>query len=147
MVSKEEHLLPIIKKIRIFQECDEPSLREIAKNLSTQFYTKDCIIFHQGDEADTLYIIQSGKIRIFLAASGTKQEQELAILSSNDFFGEMGLISGQKRNASAMAIEDSILFSLKKENFEHLIETNSLLAGYISKEFMHRIERNLRIKK
>lgn len=146
MPSKEELLLPIIQKIRIFQGIEESQAKAIIRSLSTQFYTSGCIIFHEGDEPDALYIIQSGKVRVFHPARDDKPEEELAILRNDDFFGEMALISGQKRGASIAALEDSIIFSLQKEQFQELIENNAEIAALISSEFMHRLEKNIRKK-
>ena len=55
-------------------------------------YSKGEIIFHEGDLGNEMYVIQSGKVRIFKNISGI--DQTLAVLEKGDFFGEMAVLEG-----------------------------------------------------
>lgn len=59
-------------------------------------------IFAQHERADEMYVIRSGKVRIFREQDGT--ETMLATLKAGDFFGEMGMLEGKPRSASAEAV-------------------------------------------
>ncbi|NUM36421.1 MAG: cyclic nucleotide-binding domain-containing protein [Candidatus Brocadiae bacterium] len=143
-----ERLLPILKKIPLFQELDENQHREIIKNIDTQYFKKDQVIFEKGDQANALYIIKSGKILIYQPGLLKQVAEEIAFLSDNDFFGEMGLVTHEPRNASAKTLEDSLLFFLTKDDFQKLLAENSAIASLISEEFIKRFKHNTkRVKK
>ena len=142
--SRKFLLLPVLKKIPIFQGLDDENLCDIIQHITTQCFTKGSTVFNEGDEPDALYIIQSGIVEIYHPEKEGKQEQKLATLTTGHFFGEMALISGQKRGASVRITDDAIIFTLQKETFQKLLETNSHIANYVSTELMHRLEHNLR---
>ena len=90
-------------------------------NLSKNF-KKDGIIFHQGSPSDCAFIIGSGSVAI---VQETKEgEKILGNLKENDIFGEMGLIDGEPRSATARALEDSVLYIINRNNFEVLVQKN-----------------------
>ena len=90
-------------------------------NLSKNF-KKDGIIFHQGSPSDCAFIIGSGSVAI---VQETKEgEKILGNLKENDIFGEMGLIDGQPRSATARALEDSVMYVITRDNFDILVEKN-----------------------
>ena len=69
-----------------------------------QTYKKGQVIFKEGDKADCMYDIRWGSVGIY-ANYGTKEEKLLTKLSTEEFFGEMGLIDDQPRSATAVALE------------------------------------------
>ncbi len=143
-----ERLLPILRKIPLFQELNENQHREIIKNIDSQYFKKDQVIFEKGDQADALYIIKAGKILVYRPNMAKQVAEEIAVLSENDFFGEMGLVTHEPRNASVKTLEDSILFVLTKEDFQLLLTENSAIANQISEEFVKRFKDNTkRMKK
>jgi len=79
------------------------------------------VIFRQGNSGDTLYIIQSGKVRVFREDSDGL-ETDLAVLGVGDSFGEMGLLTGEIRAASVEAVEETHLLLLSKEQFDRILK-------------------------
>jgi CRP-like cAMP-binding protein len=79
------------------------------------------VIYRQGDSGTDLYVIRSGKVRLFLKADRTKQT--LAIIGAGDFFGETALLSDYRRPCWAQAEEESELACLPKEDFAGLVGT------------------------
>ena len=69
-----------------------------------QTYKKGQVIFKEGDKAECMYDIRWGSVGIY-ANYGTKEEKLLTKLSTEEFFGEMGLIDDQPRSATAVALE------------------------------------------
>lgn len=69
-------------------------------------YKKGEVIFVQGDPADCMYDIEAGSVGIFTDYD-TKQEKQLTTLYEKQIFGEMGLIEGKPRSATAVALQDN----------------------------------------
>ena len=85
-------------------------------------YLKTCkkgeILFRQGDVEEWMYYIHQGKVGIFIAY-GTENEQKVEELFSDQFVGDMGLLNGEPRSATAVALEDdTILMEIREENLK-----------------------------
>lgn len=137
-------ILPILKKIPLLEDLNEEDHREIIKQINLEYYPAGKVIFHEGDPGDAVYIIKRGVVRIFHEAEIKDEEQEVAMLGDNDFFGEMAIISEKLRNATAQAVEESEIFILKKDDFVKLVASNPNMASHISSEFLRRLKINLR---
>ena len=88
-------------------------------------------IFHQGDQGDSLYIVAEGEVELLVEAEdGPKQ---LAVLGPGEFFGEMALLTGEARSASARSIGRSDLVKLSKDAMEATFTTNSDVPMQISR--------------
>ena len=72
---------------------------------------KDQVIFRQDDATDCMYEVEQGKVGIF-AEYRTPQEELLTGISSGGIFGEMGLLEGNLRSATAVALEDGTVCSV-----------------------------------
>lgn len=88
-----------------------------------KFKTND-IIFSENSESDGMYIIESGKVRVFTHASSDSGsvEVELCILGPNSMFGEMALIDNGKRSATVQAVEETTCTVITKKMFEDQLE-------------------------
>jgi CRP/FNR family transcriptional regulator/CRP/FNR family cyclic AMP-dependent transcriptional regulator len=87
------------------------------------------VLFKEGDTGEEMYFIRKGKIKISLGEE--EQEKVLAILKDGEFFGEMAVIDGSPRSASATSIEETDLLIIDKESFVSKINENPLIAFII----------------
>src|SRR5687768_14656960 len=62
-------------------------------------------IFSEGDTADCMYVVRSGKVELYVGNKDNKKT--LAVLGTNELFGEMGLVDDKPRSATALAVEDT----------------------------------------
>jgi putative oxidoreductase len=87
-------------------------------------------IVSQGETPEFFYVIQSGRVRVFRETSeGIRTE--LTELQAGKYFGEVALVTGQRRSASVEAAEDSVLIKVSKEEFDRLMDQNPHLARHI----------------
>lgn len=103
-------------------------------------------IFAEGDLGNEMFIIQSGKVRIYKNIDGF--DQTLTVLEKGDFFGEMSVLEGMPRSASAEAEEDCDLIRINSANFVAMIKSNVEIAIRIMRKLSLRLrEANLQIEK
>ena len=82
------------------------------------------VLFKEGEPGACMYAIHWGRIGIF-SGYGTDQQEKITELSTNDFFGEVGMLCGQIRSATAVALEsDTTLEIIKSEDIRTLFEKN-----------------------
>ena len=117
----------------LFERADEDALASIARHLRRRRFRRNETIFHQGDPGDALHIVSSGAVKIVLP-SMEGEEAIIATLRSGDFFGELALLDGAPRSATAVALEASETWTLDRALFHELLDRDatlrdSLLAG------------------
>jgi CRP/FNR family cyclic AMP-dependent transcriptional regulator len=81
---------------------------------------KGTVIFRQGDAGDEMFVISAGRVRLTLGGEG--HEKEIAVLGPGDFFGELSLLSGMARTATAEAIEDSTVLAISRDVFGMMVQ-------------------------
>lgn len=128
MVSKIESL----RNIPIFSSLSEKHLEELSEIVLEKTYRKNQVIFDQGDPGNSLIIIKSGLVKISLVDSNN-HEFIIKTFSEHDFFGEMSLLDGGSRSATATAVEDTRALIIFRDNFIGLIQKNpSVALGMLS---------------
>ena len=88
--------------------------------------TEGTILFCEHEPGNDCFIIQSGRIKISKVVDN--QETILAILQPGDIFGEMAIIEGKPRTATASVAEDTNLLRINKANFQELVKVQPILA-------------------
>jgi CRP/FNR family transcriptional regulator, cyclic AMP receptor protein len=110
----------------LFRGLDEDALESIARGLRTRRFRRGEVIFHLGDPGDALFIVSSGAVKITLP-SETGDEAILATLRPGDFFGELALLDGAPRSATAAALEPTETLVLPRQRFRELIATEPVI--------------------
>jgi CRP-like cAMP-binding protein len=109
-------------------------------------FKKGDLIFSEGDLGSEMFIIQSGRVRIFKTIDN--YDQTLTILEKGDFFGEMSVLEGLPRSASAEADEDVELIKINSANFVAMIKANVEIAIRIMRKLSLRLrEANVQIER
>ena len=106
---------------KIFKELPRRKRHEIARAMEHQIVAPLATIFRQGETADKVYIIRSGKVRLFRKADDGI-ETEISEIGPGEIFGEIALITGEARMANAEAMEETRLMALSKEQFELVLK-------------------------
>jgi CRP-like cAMP-binding protein len=102
-------------------------LSSVGSGRSTEKYERKKIIFRQGDPADGVFYIQSGKIELSVVSQQGK-ERVIALLSAGDFFGE-GCLAGQPLHmASAIALAESTIFRIEKQTMIRVLRDEPTLS-------------------
>ena len=123
-------LMPGIDRVRksaLFDGLPDSELAEVATCLVARTFGKGVFIFHKDSPGQTLYIIESGRVRIFIL-SESGQEISLNVYGPGEVIGELGFLDGQPRSASAVAVEPILAFALRREDFFQRLEGHPRLA-------------------
>lgn len=107
-------------RCRLFSGLGQSSLQALARHLRTRRFKRGEVVFHQGDPGDALFIVASGVVKV-VVPSEDGEEAILATLRRGDFLGELALIDGAPRSASAIALEATEILTLPREQFRSLV--------------------------
>ncbi|MFO0944798.1 MAG: mechanosensitive ion channel family protein [Planctomycetota bacterium] len=128
-----------LRKVDIFNALPEQSLDRLAMLAKVHFHVANEVILRQGDEGSELYIIRDGIVTVSKERGG-QREMEVGRIGPGKFFGEMALLTGQRRTATIRAAEDCELLVVDKPAMSTVLTENPELAARIAEVLARRTE-------
>jgi small-conductance mechanosensitive channel/CRP-like cAMP-binding protein len=120
-----------VRRVDLFHTLTEDEVNSLAAALKFAPFVRGEAMTRQGAEAHWLYLITKGEAEVRVAVSSGASEK-LATLHEGDFFGEMGLMTGEPRSATVVAITDVECYRLDKESFKAILHSRPEIAEDIS---------------
>lgn len=117
--------------VDIFRDLSDEDREQLAKKLSYVPFAAGEPITKQGSEAHWLYLVVDGEASVRLH-HGTEHERELARVGASNFFGEMSLLTGERRSATVVAITDVECYRLDKVAFEAVVRHRPEIAESVA---------------
>jgi CRP/FNR family cyclic AMP-dependent transcriptional regulator len=105
----------LLSDIKFFSLLDEEDLRILGAVIESKFLPKGKTLFEKGDPGEALFIVRTGAIELFIL-SVTGEKIVLTIAEGGDLFGELTLAEQKSRTATAVALEDTELIVMTREN-------------------------------
>jgi len=130
----------LLARVPLFVSLTTEQLAEIADRLVIRNYQRGATIIHQDEPGSMLYIIANGHVKI-TTVSSEGEELILALLTDNDFFGELSLLDGQPHSASATAMETTQIVTLNRDEFLEVIAKNPEMVNNILVVLSNRLRR------
>jgi len=109
-----------LMNVPLLSHLDDYERMNIADALASKTYANGDLIIRQGDEANGMYILESGKVSVVLKSSNG-EEKTVNEIAQGGYFGELGLINRQPRATNIVAIADVKVAFLDKSAFERLL--------------------------
>jgi CRP-like cAMP-binding protein len=135
-----QRLQHILQKTYFFQSLKMHELEELVGHLRMIRVQKGFEIIRQGDSGDAFYLIAAGKVSVWMKKGFGKTK--VATLGSDDFFGEMALISNEPRNATVVAESVAEIFILQRHNFDKILMKNPAISQELKKAYYDRKQKN-----
>ena len=111
-----------LKLCTVFSPLSPQEIRDLLGSMQVREYKADEAIIREGEDGDAFYIVRSGSARVVKESDGGKI---LNHLRSGDTFGELALLTGQRRAASIITEEPSSVFRLEKRDFDRILTTST----------------------
>jgi len=119
-----------LKGVELFHGLTEEELRSLATRLKVAPFVRGEVLTKQGAEAHWLYIIIKGSAEAHLTIDG--HTENVGSLGEGEFFGEMGMMMGERRTATVAALSDMVCYRLDKSAFQDIISRRPEIAENIS---------------
>ncbi len=133
--------IEVLKNVPIFADLGVDVLEKISAIISTRSYGKNSVILYEEDLGDSLFIIQSGQVKI-TRVSEDGREVILSILGEGEFFGEMSLLDGEARSANVISMTDAAVCILKRNDLLGMLEQYPRIAIALLQELAGRIRKS-----
>lgn len=141
LAIKESELLEkviFLKKTNLFSSMRTIELRTLASIAERFTFTKEDVVVKEDDVGDSMYIIESGSVRIEKKQKGGKSIL-LATLKPGEYFGEMALFDAELRSASAIADEECTLLNIRSDDLHDVLLDHPTIAIDLIKTFVKRL--------
>ncbi len=119
-----------LHQVPLFSSLTRRELKRLEPLFHDRRYAAGEVVFEQGEEGLGMYVVVAGKVQI--KTENGKESKPLAELGSGQFFGELALLDGAPRSATAVALEPSQLIGFYRTEFIEMLETNGRAGTKIS---------------
>lgn len=144
MEGQAMNLINFLQEIPLFQALSEQQLHSISQDVQTRKFGQGDIIFREGDPGQVLYLVQSGQVRIYVNGLDGSETSVILFGRPGDMFGELAVIDGLPRSATAVALDKTVLCTISRESFRQHMQRFPQLALNFMKELTHRVRYNTR---
>ncbi len=115
-------VIEVLKKQESFSFLTPVQLRRLTEGCHAIFYGRNEKIIQQGDPGESMFVILSGSVSVLVECDTVSTE--VAVVKEGGCFGEMSLLTGEKRSATVVAVEDSLVVELCKDSMTGLLKEN-----------------------
>lgn len=122
-----------LQNVELFEPLTDDELMALAGRLRVAPFLPGEAMVRQGDAADSLFLITKGNAEVRVAADGERLYEKVAELKAGDFFGEMGLMAGEPRAATVIAVTEVECFCLTKDAVNDILSTRPEIATDMSR--------------
>jgi small-conductance mechanosensitive channel/CRP-like cAMP-binding protein len=136
-LSRDE-LVSSLRGIDILPPLPAESLETIAETARVRFYPAGETIIRAGAEGNSMFIIHEGSVSIRAAEDGSTELKEIALLRQGEFFGEMALLTGERRAATAVAVTHVVVIEISKQVLQPVLQNSPELAAAITARVVDR---------
>jgi CRP/FNR family transcriptional regulator/CRP/FNR family cyclic AMP-dependent transcriptional regulator len=116
-----------LESCALFESLDDASLGLVASAMRSRRFRRGEVIFHADDPGDALFVVTSGQVKIVLPSDESAEPVILTTIGRGGFFGELSLLDGRPRSATAAAIGAVETHVLRRETFDRLVDAEPAL--------------------
>lgn len=132
--------LKLLQRVEYLKHLPPSELKRIMKLTQVINVPAGHQIFSKSEAGNQMFIVADGRIKIHITSTGRKHKT-LAYLEKGDFFGEMSLLDGRVRSASATAVDDSRLLVVSKSDFKKLLSKDPRFSFLIMRTLAERLRK------
>src|SRR5690348_18365905 len=129
-----------LRTVPLFTKLDDAELQRFAELTREKSYPKGSLILFEDDPGDSLFVVRDGRVKVVLIGEDGR-EVILGVLGVGEYFGELSLIDDRPRSAHVIAMEDSNLLVLRREDFRKRVESSPAVAWSLLTEMSRRLRR------
>lgn len=132
--------LQFLASTELFSDLTNAQLALISQDIIPRRYEQGEVIFREGDPGEVLYMVQTGQVRIFVNSLDGSETSVILFGRAGDIFGELAVIDGLPRSATAVALDKTTLYTIQRQTFsQHMRHMPQL-----SFNFMHELTKKVR---
>jgi CRP/FNR family transcriptional regulator, cyclic AMP receptor protein len=128
----------MLKGVGGFENLSDEQIRLLTERAVTRAYAKGAIIVNEGDEGNSIFLIESGSVKTFLSDENGK-EVVLSTQGAGEYFGDLALFDDEPRSASVMALEPCKVMIISKAQLREAVAEDAEIALSLLKGLAGRV--------
>jgi len=141
----QQEIFSALKKISYLANLPDETLNALAAKAKSAKFPKRATIITEGDETSSLYVILSGKVRVYSSDDKNSKEVTLLLQEAGTHFGELALLSDEPRSATVETLEKTVCGIISKADFLNWLSQNPDIAiallGVLSEKIRYLTEK------
>ena len=133
--------IELLQSVALFWDLSEEELGYISEKMIARHYESGKFIFLEDSEGEQCFFVVQGSVKV-TRLSKDGREVILAMLNEGEFFGEMALLDGESRSANVIALEETEVLTLNREDFLVVLHDYPQIAIQLLKEMAHRLRKS-----
>ena len=130
----------MLQQVEIFQGLSSEELEVLASGSTNRSFPKNTVVIHENDPADSLFIIESGKVKVYCSDKNGK-EFVMNTQAAGDYFGELALLDDSTRSASVRTVEKSAFCIIYKDDFNRVLDTHPNIGRQLIRNLSQRVRK------
>jgi CRP/FNR family cyclic AMP-dependent transcriptional regulator len=130
----------ILQQVELFQGLSKEELEALSVSSNSRSFPKNTVVIHENDPADSLFIIESGKVKVYCSDKNGK-EFIMNTQGEGDYFGELALLDDSTRSASVRTVEKSSFCIIFKDNFNRVLDDHPNIARMMIRNLAARVRK------
>ena len=119
--------IKFVSQIPLFKEFGLSQISALVSKFKSEKYPADTMVIQAGEVGEKFYLIEKGQLEV-LTSGKEDRARKLAELGPGEYFGEIALLADIPRTATVRTLTETVLLSLNKRDFLHLVGHNSFFA-------------------
>lgn len=128
----------LLRRIHLFADLTDREADTVLDVMRERTLSRGATVFHQHDAGGGLYLLLSGSVKITRTGRDGR-EVTVAVLGEGNFFGEMSLLDGQPRSASATTLQATRVLVLDREHFQRHVLSQPRIVAKLLRELSKRL--------
>ena len=133
--------IELLQSVALFWDLSEEELGYISEKMIARHYESGKFIFLEDSEGEQCFFVVQGSVKV-TRLSKDGREVILAMLNEGEFFGEMALLDGESRSANVIALEETEVLTLNREDFLVVLHDYPQIAIQLLKEMADRLRKS-----
>ncbi len=117
----------MLQHVELFKGLSQEELEALQESSLNRSFPRNTVVIHENDPADSLFIIESGKVKVYCSDKNGK-EFIMNTQTAGDYFGELALLDDSTRSASVRTVEKSVFSVVYKEDFNRVLDEHPKIA-------------------
>jgi CRP-like cAMP-binding protein len=130
----------VLQSVPFLSLLPEEERTDLAKRITLQTYGARETVIQQGQEGDSLFIIRDGEVEVLVDTPSLQQPRRVAMLGAGEFFGEMSLLTGERRSATIRTLSDANFYLIEHEVFADVLAKHRDLHEQIAAVLEERLK-------
>jgi small-conductance mechanosensitive channel/CRP-like cAMP-binding protein len=126
----------LLSRVHLFEPLSDEELKYVVESLQRRVVRADTELVREGEKGDSLFVLIEGLLAVEVEQNG--EARRVAMLEPGQFFGEMSLLTGERRSATVRTVTESVVYEIDKQPIARCMHQRPELADELSRKLAKR---------